>query len=115
MNSSPPEPARQIPQEVAASSDFLLTMVSDPPALEQILWGTERRHCRRSSAAAPTSICSTISPGLPTKLAAACTERDVRFLDAPVTGGRLGRQERRIDLHGRRRCDTVKAVSPSSV
>src|SRR5207302_11362993 len=27
------------PQEVAASSDFLLTIVSDPPALEEILWG----------------------------------------------------------------------------
>src|ERR1700756_25227 len=27
------------PQEVAAASDFLLTMVSDPPALEEVLWG----------------------------------------------------------------------------
>src|SRR5213594_4947192 len=28
------------PQEVAAASDFLLTMVSDPPALEEVLWGS---------------------------------------------------------------------------
>src|SRR5437660_12504912 len=27
------------PQEVSAASDFLLTMVSDPPALEEVLWG----------------------------------------------------------------------------
>src|SRR5436309_13539820 len=27
------------PQEVAANSEFLLTMVSDPPALEEVLWG----------------------------------------------------------------------------
>src|SRR5206468_2896582 len=26
------------PQEVAAASDFLLTIVSDPPALEEVLW-----------------------------------------------------------------------------
>src|SRR5260370_28970025 len=27
------------PQEVAAGSGFLITMVSDPPALEEVLWG----------------------------------------------------------------------------
>src|SRR5207253_7756414 len=27
------------PQDVAAAADFLLTMVSDPPALEEVLWG----------------------------------------------------------------------------
>jgi len=31
--------------------------------------------------------CSTISPALARKIAAACVERGVRFLDAPVTGG----------------------------
>jgi 3-hydroxyisobutyrate dehydrogenase-like beta-hydroxyacid dehydrogenase len=29
------------PQEVAASADFLLSIVSDPPALEQVLWGPQ--------------------------------------------------------------------------
>src|SRR5438552_452046 len=47
------------PQEVAAASDFLLTIVSDPPALAR-------------------------------KIAAACAERGVHFLDAPVTGGDWG-------------------------
>src|SRR4029077_18001956 len=28
------------PQEAAAASDFLLSMVSDPPALEEVLWGS---------------------------------------------------------------------------
>src|SRR5204863_5767029 len=27
------------PGEVAAAADFLLTIVSDPPALEEVLWG----------------------------------------------------------------------------
>src|SRR4029077_6323911 len=33
---------------------------------------------------------STISPALARKIAAACAERGVRFLDAPVTGGDWG-------------------------
>jgi len=36
---------------------------------------------------------STISPALVKKIAAACRERGVRFLDAPVTGGDWGARE----------------------
>src|SRR5438067_5186012 len=77
------------PQEVAAASDFLLTIVSDPPALEQVLWGS----CGAVPALKRGSIyddSSTVSPALACKIAAACTERGVRFLDAPVTGGDWG-------------------------
>ncbi len=42
------------PQEVAASADFLFSIVSDPPALEQVLWGPQRYP--RSRAAALTLI-----------------------------------------------------------
>src|SRR5207247_338547 len=77
------------PQEVAAASDFLLTMVSDPPALEEILWGPSGA----MQALQPGSTyidSSTISPALARKIAAACAEHGVRFLDAPVTGGDWG-------------------------
>src|SRR3977135_361739 len=77
------------PQEVAAASDFLLTMVSDPPALEQILWGPSgaMQVLQRGSTYVDSS---TISPTLARKIAAACAERGVRFLAAPVTGGEWG-------------------------
>jgi 3-hydroxyisobutyrate dehydrogenase-like beta-hydroxyacid dehydrogenase len=77
------------PQEVAASSDFLLTMVSDPPALEEILWGPRgaMQALQRGSTYVDSS---TISPALARKIADACAERAVRFLDAPVTGGDWG-------------------------
>jgi len=77
------------PPEVAASSDFLLTMVSDPPALEEILWGPSGAMLalQRGSTYVDSS---TISPALARKIAAACAERGVRFLDAPVTGGDWG-------------------------
>src|SRR5438876_11183781 len=78
------------PQEVAAASDFLLTMVSDPPALEEVLWGSNGAmgSLKRDSIYVDSS---TVSPGLARRIAAACSERGVRFLDAPVTGGEWAR------------------------
>src|SRR3989475_13045254 len=77
------------PQEVAAASDFLLTMVSDPPAIEEVLWGPggAMQGLKRGSISVDSS---TVSPALARKIAAACAERGVRFLDAPVTGGDWG-------------------------
>jgi 3-hydroxyisobutyrate dehydrogenase-like beta-hydroxyacid dehydrogenase len=77
------------PQEAAAASDFLLTMVSDPPALEEILWGPggAMQALKRGSIYVDSS---TISPALARKIAAACVERGAQFLDAPVTGGDWG-------------------------
>lgn len=77
------------PREVAADSDLLITIVSDPPALEEVLWGENgaMQSLRRGSIYMDSS---TVSPDLARKIAAACTERGVRFLDAPVTGGDWG-------------------------
>ena len=77
------------PQEVAAASGFLLTMVSDPPALEEVLWGTSGaiQGLKRGTIYVDSS---TISPSLARKIAAACAERGTEFLDAPVTGGDWG-------------------------
>jgi 2-hydroxy-3-oxopropionate reductase len=77
------------PEEVAAASDFLLTMVSDPPALEEVLWGKNgaMQGLKRGSIYVDSS---TISPSLARKIATACEERGVEFLDAPVTGGDWG-------------------------
>lgn len=77
------------PEEVAAASDFLLTIVSDPPALEEVLWGRggAMGALKRGSIYVDSS---TVSPGLARRVASACSERGVRFLDAPVTGGDWG-------------------------
>jgi 3-hydroxyisobutyrate dehydrogenase-like beta-hydroxyacid dehydrogenase len=77
------------PREVAANADLLITIVSDPPALEEVLWGANgaMQSLRRGSIYMDSS---TVSPDLARKIAAACTERAVRFLDAPVTGGDWG-------------------------
>jgi len=38
-----PERSWRKPPEAAAASDILFTIVSDPPALEEILWDTRKR------------------------------------------------------------------------
>jgi 3-hydroxyisobutyrate dehydrogenase-like beta-hydroxyacid dehydrogenase len=77
------------PRELAADSDFVISIVSDPPALEEVLWGDNgaMQSLRRDSIYMDSS---TISPELARKIAAACAERGVRFLDGPVTGGDWG-------------------------
>jgi 3-hydroxyisobutyrate dehydrogenase-like beta-hydroxyacid dehydrogenase len=84
------------PREAAAESEILLTMVSDPPALEEVLWGHEGKNDGALGGLRAGSIymdSSTISPALVRRIAAACAERQVRFLDAPVTGGDWGARE----------------------
>jgi 3-hydroxyisobutyrate dehydrogenase-like beta-hydroxyacid dehydrogenase len=99
------------PQEVAAASDFLLTMVSDPPALEEILWGPNgaMQALQRGSTYVDSS---TISPALARKIAAACAEHGVRFLDAPVTGGDWGAKKGELIFMVGGDADTLKAAEP---
>jgi 3-hydroxyisobutyrate dehydrogenase-like beta-hydroxyacid dehydrogenase len=84
------------PQEVAAASDVLITIVSDPPALEGVLWGGSGKGSGALGSLRPGSIyidSSTVSPVLARKIAAACAERQIAFLDAPVTGGTWGAEK----------------------
>jgi 3-hydroxyisobutyrate dehydrogenase-like beta-hydroxyacid dehydrogenase len=77
------------PRELAANAEFVISMVSDPPALEEVLWGQNgaMEGFQRGSTYTDSS---TVSPTLARKIATACGERGVRFLDAPVTGGDWG-------------------------
>jgi len=79
----------QSPRELAANSEFVISIVSDPAALEEVLWGQNGAMpgLQRGSIYIDSS---TISPTLARKVAVACEQRGVRFLDAPVTGGDWG-------------------------
>jgi len=109
------------PREAAADADVLLTIVSDPPALEEVLWGASAggRGVGPSDAALPAlksgSIyidSSTVSPDLARKIAAACAEKGVRFLDAPVTGGDWGAKKGELVFMIGGDEQTLKAVEP---
>jgi 2-hydroxy-3-oxopropionate reductase len=80
------------PRETAGKADILLTIVSDPPALEEVLWGPNGaiEGLRRGATYVDSS---TVSPDLVRRIGTACVQRGVGFLDAPVTGGTWGAEK----------------------
>jgi len=101
------------PREVAAASDVLITIVSDPPALEEVLWNSGANSA--FSALKKGSIyidSSTVSPVLARKIAAACSQAGVRFLDAPVTGGTWGAEKGELVFMIGGEADTLGAAKP---
>jgi len=76
----------------AAQADVVLTIVSDPPALEEVLWGPQGALAGLRSGALLIDS-STVSPALARKVAAACKEKGAACLDAPVTGGTWGAEK----------------------
>ena len=103
------------PREVAAASDVLISIVSDPPALESVLWGHEGKNDGALGGLKAGSVyidSSTVSPTLVKKISAACKERGVRFLDAPVTGGDWGAREGNLVFMIGGDAETLKEVEP---
>ena len=99
------------PHAAAAAVDILITIVSDPPALEQVLWGENGvlSGLRRGSVLVDSS---TVSPDLARRAAAACAERGVEFLDAPVTGGTWGAEKGELVMMVGGAAETVTRVEP---
>jgi 3-hydroxyisobutyrate dehydrogenase-like beta-hydroxyacid dehydrogenase len=103
------------PREAAEQADFLITIVSDPAALEQVLWGASGSSDGALAALKPGSIymdCSTISPDLARKVAGACAAKKVRFLDAPVTGGDWGAKKGELIFMIGGEEQTIKEAEP---
>ncbi len=98
-------------REAAAASDVLFTIVSDPPALEEVLWGP-RGAMEGLRGAAIYVDSSTVSPSLARRIAAACGERGTRFLDAPVTGGTWGAEKGELVFMVGGDAATLKEVEP---
>jgi 3-hydroxyisobutyrate dehydrogenase-like beta-hydroxyacid dehydrogenase len=87
-------PSRCAALEAAGAA--LLLCVSDDTAAEAVLLGGPDPAVRTEAAVAglrPGSLvidCSTIGPATSRRLAAALAERQIRYIDAPVTGGTEG-------------------------
>lgn len=99
------------PHEAAAASAFLITMVSDPPALEEVLWGKDGAMAGLRSGTIYMDS-STVSPALARKIAAACAEQGARFLDAPVTGGDWGAKKGELVFMIGGDAETLKEAEP---
>ena len=73
------------PAKLAGQVDVLFTMLAHPDAVEQAALGANGflNHLR------PNALwvdCSSVNPSFSKKMAAAAADRQVRFVDAPVTG-----------------------------
>jgi 3-hydroxyisobutyrate dehydrogenase-like beta-hydroxyacid dehydrogenase len=102
------------PREVAASCDFLITIVSDPPALEEVLWDKngDGGALGALKAGATYMDSSTVSSALARKISAACAKQNVRFLDAPVTGGDWGAKKGELLFMIGGDAETIKDAEP---
>ena len=102
-------------REAAAASDILFTIVSDPPALEEVLWGQQGNNDGAMAGLRPGSIyidSSTVAPALTRRVAAVCAEHGVRYLDAPVTGGDWGAREGNLVFMIGGAADTLREAEP---
>jgi 3-hydroxyisobutyrate dehydrogenase-like beta-hydroxyacid dehydrogenase len=105
------------PRGVAEQADVLITIVSDPPALEEVLFGSDGGKkkdgalggLRRGSTYIDSS---TVSPDLARRVGAACAERGVDFLDAPVTGGTWGAQKGELVFMIGGKAEVLERVKP---
>jgi 3-hydroxyisobutyrate dehydrogenase-like beta-hydroxyacid dehydrogenase len=75
----------QTPEAAAVDCELVVTMVVDGPQVERVLLGEDGA----AHGANPGTVfvdCSTIGPTATRSIGAALTERELRLLDAPVTG-----------------------------
>src|SRR4051794_5678447 len=79
--------AAATPAEAAAGADVAITMVPDTPEVEAVLLG-ESGVAEGLGAGALAIDMSTIAPSASRSIAERLGERDIAFLDAPVTGSR---------------------------
>src|SRR5262249_13121202 len=79
--------------------------------LEEVLWGPNGAMpaLKRGSLYIDSS---TVSPALARKIAAACAERGVKFLDAPVTGGDWGARKGELVFMIGGDTETLKEAEP---
>jgi len=99
------------PREVAERSDVVITIVSDPPALEAVLGGSEGvlAHMKRGGLLIDSS---TVSPKLARRIAEDCAERGIDFLDAPVTGGTWGAEKGELVFMIGGKAETIERAKP---
>jgi 3-hydroxyisobutyrate dehydrogenase-like beta-hydroxyacid dehydrogenase len=80
------------PRDLGESADVVITCVADPNALGRVVFAADGL----LSAARPgfrLMDCSTVSPGLSRRIAAALRERGADALEAPVTGSKNGAEK----------------------
>lgn len=89
--------ATSSPRAVAEQSDVIITMLPDSPQVQEVMTG---ENGVLAGARANTLVIdmSTISPVVTQQLAQEAQARNVRMLDAPVSGGDVGAQQGALSI-----------------
>ncbi len=98
-------------KEVAASVDVIITMVSDTPDVEQVLFG-EDGIVHGARAGSIVIDMSTISPSATRAFAAELSQRGIAMLDAPVSGGEAGAINATLSIMVGGKADVFARVKP---
>ncbi|HXF03806.1 MAG TPA: NAD(P)-dependent oxidoreductase [Blastocatellia bacterium] len=85
------------PREVASRSDVIITMVSDTPDVEAVLFGPAGV-CEGIQPGTIVIDMSTVSPAATVEWAHRLREKDCELLDAPVTGGEKGARDATLTI-----------------
>ncbi len=88
---------RESPAAVAAASDIVITIVSDTPDVEAVLFGTDGVAEGAASGSLVVDM-STISPSATRGFAERMAERGVAMLDGPVSGGSEGAKKGTLSI-----------------
>jgi 3-hydroxyisobutyrate dehydrogenase len=85
------------PKEAAQGADIVIACVSDTPDVEAVVLG-ENGIIRGAKAGTLVVDMSTISPSATRRMAAELAKKDIRMLDAPVSGGSEGAQKGTLSI-----------------
>lgn len=99
------------PKEVAENSDVVISMVTDAPDVEEILFG-ENGVVKSNRRGLIFVDMSTNSPEFAKKTAKRLSEYGIEFLDAPVTGGDKGAREGTLTIMVGGKENIFKQVEP---
>ncbi len=99
------------PRDLATVSEVIFTIVSDPPALESVLWGDSGVFAGMRSGSVLVES-STVSPDLEKRVSAAAAGKGADFLEAPVTGGTWGAEKGDLVFMVGGKAETLQRVEP---
>jgi 3-hydroxyisobutyrate dehydrogenase len=85
------------PQEAASGADVIVTCLSDTPDVEEVILG-ERGVMHGAAEGAIVVDMSTISPSATRRIGKALSQKGIRMMDAPVSGGSEGAQKGTLSI-----------------
>jgi len=83
--------------EAVSEADIVITMVPDSPDVEDVALGDDGIYANAKSGTLHID-CSTINPDVASRLAELAAKRDIRVVDAPVSGGESGAVEATLSI-----------------